>query len=250
MTNSFLLIMLICHVLGDYYLQPSRLAQFKKVRFRGVLLHCAIYALPFIVALFALSNPLQDTGALLIVGAIILLHAIVDSAKWCCFHFWKLDKKYEAPAFVLDQTMHIVAIVGLATSIGNALSSKLLDSVQHWQLLLFFLALGKPTNVAFKKLFSRFALDTDDENGAESKHATESGAGAIIGTIERYTMGIFACLGQFAAMGLVMAAKTLSRYNRISNNPRFAEYYLIGTLFSVLSVALLYLLIFGLPPLI
>ena len=38
--------------------------------------------------------------------------------------------------------------------------------------------------------------------------------------------------------GLVFTAKSIARYNKISESPTFAEYYLIGSLFSILSVLL------------
>jgi hypothetical protein len=42
----------------------------------------------------------------------------------------------------------------------------------------------------------------------------------------------------------VFTAKSIARFRQIDENKRFAEYYLIGTLFSMLYVLLAYLLIF------
>lgn len=64
---------------------------------------------------------------------------------------------------------------------------------------------------------------------------TIPGAGARIGLLERIIMGICILFGQFASIGLVFTAKSIARYNKISENPAFAEYYLIGSLFSILS---------------
>ncbi len=50
--------------------------------------------------------------------------------------------------------------------------------------------------------------------------------------------------GQFSAVGLAMTAKSVARYNEISENPSFAEYYLIGTLYSILYTVALYCLLF------
>lgn len=65
---------------------------------------------------------------------------------------------------------------------------------------------------------------------------TIMGAGAMIGNLERIVIGICMIMGQFASIGLVFTAKSIARYNKISEKPAFAEYYLIGSLFSILSV--------------
>lgn len=39
-------------------------------------------------------------------------------------------------------------------------------------------------------------------------------------------------LGQYAAAGFVLTAKSIARYERISKDTEFAEYYLLGTLLS------------------
>lgn len=65
---------------------------------------------------------------------------------------------------------------------------------------------------------------------------TIPGAGAAIGFLERIIIGICILFGQFTSIGLVFTAKSIARYNKISENPSFAEYYLIGSLFSILSV--------------
>ncbi|MCO4469468.1 hypothetical protein Si141_01517 [Streptococcus infantarius subsp. infantarius] len=53
-------------------------------------------------------------------------------------------------------------------------------------------------------------------------------------------MSICIIFNQFASIGLVFTAKPIARYNKIkiSESPTFAEYYLIGSLFSIFSVLL------------
>jgi hypothetical protein len=41
-------------------------------------------------------------------------------------------------------------------------------------------------------------------------------------------------LKQYAAIGLIFTAKSITRYDKIAKDPAFAEYYLVGTLFSLL----------------
>lgn len=67
------------------------------------------------------------------------------------------------------------------------------------------------------------------EVGAEPGPAR---VGATIGVLERLIVCVLVLTGQAAAIGLVVAAKTLARFRQLDDR-RFAEYYLIGTLASV-----------------
>ncbi|HYU50740.1 MAG TPA: DUF3307 domain-containing protein [Candidatus Limnocylindria bacterium] len=60
--------------------------------------------------------------------------------------------------------------------------------------------------------------------------------GATIGVLERLLIVAFVLTGAQAAIGFVVAAKTLARFKQLDDR-QFAEYYLLGTLASV-SVAL------------
>ena len=64
------------------------------------------------------------------------------------------------------------------------------------------------------------------------------GAGAIIGFLERGLVLTFVLLHQYTAIGLVLTAKSIARYKELDNR-RFAEYFLIGTLSSVLIAILI-----------
>jgi Protein of unknown function (DUF3307) len=61
--------------------------------------------------------------------------------------------------------------------------------------------------------------------------------GATIGVIERLLIVVLVLTGAEAAIGLVVAAKTLARFRQLDDRA-FAEYYLLGTLASV-SVAVI-----------
>ena len=57
--------------------------------------------------------------------------------------------------------------------------------------------------------------------------------GAVIGYLERLLVMILVLAGQWGTIGLVMAAKSLARFKDLDERG-FAEYYLIGTLTSML----------------
>jgi hypothetical protein len=62
---------------------------------------------------------------------------------------------------------------------------------------------------------------------------SELRSGRIIGNLERLIVATLVCLGQYGAIGLVLAAKSLARFPQLSESRDFAEYYLIGTLVSM-----------------
>lgn len=71
-------------------------------------------------------------------------------------------------------------------------------------------------------------------------HINSKKTGAIIGFLERVIILLFINIGQFSAIGLILTAKSIARYEMISKNQQFSEYYLIGTLTSFLSAILAY----------
>ncbi len=64
------------------------------------------------------------------------------------------------------------------------------------------------------------------------------GAGALIGFLERTLTLTFVLLGDYTAIALIFAAKSIARYKKLEDQD-FAEYYLIGTFSSILFALLM-----------
>jgi len=58
-------------------------------------------------------------------------------------------------------------------------------------------------------------------------------AGAIIGILERIFTLTLVLIDQYASVALIFTAKSITRFEDLKNR-KFAEYYLIGTLSSIL----------------
>jgi hypothetical protein len=71
-----------------------------------------------------------------------------------------------------------------------------------------------------------------------SGEPVEPGLGRVIGWFERFLIITFVVVDQWAAVGFIVAAKSLLRFGGTRDDRRFAEHVLVGTLASV-SVALL-----------
>ena len=189
-TNPYLLLLLSCHLLSDYYFQSQKMADHKDQDKKVLGLHILYVALP----LFVVSLCHLDLWWICLI--ILLTHAGIDFLKPIVQQQLKLPTTW---TFALDQVLHVGIIV------------------------------GKPTNIVFKILFANY------QPTMEEKMDTITGAGSMIGFLERLIIGACLVYGQFASIGLVFTAKSIARYNKISENPAFAEYYLIGSLFSILS---------------
>lgn len=112
------------------------------------------------------------------------------------------------------------------------------ETIGRW--LFSILVIHTPTNIFIQKFLSEYKPKADDEIiKADNK------AGRAIGTIERLIMLIFLSKDQFVALGFVLTAKSIARYDKITKNEKFAEYYLLGTLVSTLCVVLCRILILG-----
>ena len=264
MSENILLLSFIGHVLGDYYLQSDKTAHGKNERFSKLLYHAGIYTLPFVL-LFLIFGMSYRLGVYFLL--ICAVHFIIDLIKFIIYKsglFRISSKKYRAKEFLvyaIDQSLHIVSIllisiyfkipasqIQIAPFIKDFLKAIKLDMILALKWILLLLCIYKPTNVTFVKAFSNYKPDTkeDSSNIVPSRNvAINKKAGAIIGLLERVLIVIFINIQQYSAIGLILTAKSIARYDSISKSQDFAEYYLIGTLTSLLSAILFYVAIFA-----
>ncbi|WP_165211075.1 DUF3307 domain-containing protein [Streptococcus tangpeifui] len=225
--NPLLTLTLLAHFLADFQWQSQRMADQKSYSIRVLSQHLIIVALPLLVC-FVL-NP--AAGIYLLV--VWLSHVVIDSAK---FYFVPNmhSQSWQQVIFVGDQILHYLAIFSAYICFKPDTILLISQNSELIRLGLFLTLITKPINIVFKLFFSKYQVSE------EPHEPTVAGAGALIGLLERLIMGIFLLFGQFAAIGLVFTAKSIARYDRISKNQAFAEYYLIGSLFSIISVLLVY----------
>ena len=103
-TNPYLILLLICHLLSDYYFQSQKMADRKDQEKKVLGLHILYVALP----LFVVSLCHMDLWWICLI--ILLTHAGIDYGKpW-------LQKKLKLKTswtFALDQVLHIGIITCL-----------------------------------------------------------------------------------------------------------------------------------------
>lgn len=239
--------LLLGHLLGDFYLQSQEMAEGKRERPAVLLRHCAAYGGCVLAGGWALCG----AQALRPAAAAALAHAAVDGLKFHCRD--QLCACAPARVFLTDQLLHLAAIaaaalwapVPLRPSVPAVLTA--LDCVWAPGTLLrlgcLVLLLGKPSNVLLKICNQKPA---DPRPGTGPAADRDRRAGAVIGTLERLLTAALFLLGQYGAISVVFAAKTLTRYQKIVELPELSEYYLIGTLGSLLLAVLATVALF--PP--
>ena len=139
-----------------------------------------------------------------------------------------------------DQILHIISIFVLAYMmychkyeiiplriIKNMCIAFRINKVMAVKWILSVLILYTPSNILIQNLLSGYKPKKDDR-----LITIDYKVGRMVGGIERLIMFMFIAMDQYAAMGLVLTAKSIARYDKIAKDEQFAEYYLLGTLLS------------------
>lgn len=239
MIAKYLLFLGIGHVLGDFYFQKENLATEKNKKFKGVLKHSIEY---LVSAIFAMV-PIINIDMLLAALYMSVAHFIIDSIKYVLIK--KKILKKSGKVFIGDQVAHVLSILVLAyimycwkfemanyKIIENLQTAFGVDMLMVAKWLLLLLIIHVPSNILIQNVLDGYK--PKEVNSELIK--VDNKAGRWIGTIERLIMLFFIAIDQYAAMGLVLTAKSIARYDKIAKDEKFAEYYLLGTLLSTVCV--------------
>jgi len=234
---------LIAHLAGDFFLQSGMAVQRKHRSFSGLAMHAALYlACVTAVSFFALPPGRAWPVAL----TLSLFHIFVDGMKSLVLRN-HLERDGLA-LFLVDQAIHvatILVVVRLAVTAGPVEGTPLRHFINTYGegpvaqvvlLLLLYLLCLQPASILVRKVLQSVGeghLDTEGGAGEAPDRA-----GRAIGMLERAVILTLGLVGQLGAIGLIVAAKSVARFNRLAADRSFAERYLVGTLASVLAALL------------
>lgn len=240
---NILKLLLIAHLIGDFFLQPVKLVEKKKNCIEGLIIHSLIYTLMISLMLLLFGNIWEITFWLFL---ILISHFSIDYFRI------KFAKKYNNNdfsfwSFIIDQVLHVLLLVIISlviksnlNSIGNAIYNIFfLKEMDHNIIINYFLAfliVLTPASVFIKHFFNYIFNKTDICESVESDNV-----GALIGMLERVVILLLGALGLYGSIALVLTAKSLARFKQLGDK-EFAEKYLVGTLISLI-IAILALLI-------
>ncbi len=212
--------LLLAHLIGDFLLQPTRWVIHKeanKITSKYLYLHVLLHGALMMLLLWNLKY-------WKIVLTITFFHYFLDLAK---LYANQLFKRRAVPFFI-DQILHI-AVLYVCAYYDNLYEHTLLlmDRID-WPMVTAIFFVSFPTaiimNVLLEGMSGKIKLD----------HKSLPNAGKYIGIIERLFVLTFILLDRWEAIGLLITAKSVFRFNDLkeSNNRKLTEYILIGTLLS------------------
>ena len=105
---------------------------------------------------------------------------------------------------------------------------------------MLLLVIIQPASITIKILLNNFQPQETTSNDVKQGIPN---VGAFIGMLERILILLMLTINEYSSIGLVITAKSVVRYKKISEDPIFSEYYLLGTLLSTIIVIIAFLMI-------
>jgi hypothetical protein len=221
--NIWLIRLLAAHLLTDFVLQPGKWVkarQEKHLKAKEFWWHIGLTTL--VSAWFTCF----DTWWVPVV--ILLTHGLID--------WWKSYRHDGILYFTIDQLLHVSVIWTIwwfkfpeAFSLTQWLNTCIANP-QFWGIAIAVIFLTSPVGIIIGMLTRSFREKIED-HGKQSL----ANAGTWIGILERLIIFFLVLVGQYEAIGLLIAAKSIIRLKE--GEQKMSEYVLIGTLMSV-SVAM------------
>lgn len=248
MFKTILVLFLIGHVLGDFYLQSNALAVNKNESFAKLGEHGLIY----LFSMLGILLPVFGFSFVKWVVFVAVIHFLIDAGMAQLNKNQESIERKQIAIYVFDQVAHLVTILMVSGFISSRLAtvqytrlfSILIDSsyIEIEVILAWLLAIAitmRPVSITISKILYQYQPTT-----ADAEDVGHPGAGSLIGILERLIILVMLSQNQYGAIGFVLTAKSIARYNKIAENPQFSEYYLLGTLLSMLLVIITYLMLF------
>ncbi len=260
-------ILLIIHLFADFNLQNKDSVQRKETEvltFSNLIKsehikHSLIHAFIFFALLcFINYQNIHMKVILLLTFGYFISHFVIDFIKTLLAK--KLSNQ-KINLFYGDQILHLIVLFLISFLISNYLSINSIlfenELIINW--LLAILLINKTANVIFQVTFEKFSPKSENERLDPLFHHDEldnydcrnktvhdigfENAGALIGILERLLIIIMLAIGDVTAIAFALGIKSIVRFEKLKE-PKFGEYFLIGTLFSVIYTLVVYILIF------
>lgn len=241
MVNFF--IILILHIVGDFYLQTSKIAKCKsantgtsckgcnsckknsRFNIKYIIIHTLLYVVPFAFLFFVT----KWSNVLMIMAGLMASHFVVDIISCCLYKRFK-----HTIVFIVDQALHIAILFGAYILFDFNCVFAQYEFIT--KVVFAVLAITIPSSVFIDKIF--YDLYPDSGEGKVFD------VGSIIGIFERILVLIFAYFEDVTAIAIIITIKTWARSNDLKDT-EFRNKYLLGTLASLV-LALVFFLMYKL----
>ncbi len=267
---TLLLVLLVAgHVFGDFLFQSRRLAEKKERSLRSLLVHGVIvlvthvgFLIPFLsvaavlwAMALAAAHTLQDALRIRLWGergrsvsgllADQAIHVLMIIAVWWVLYRSGAQRDILLPSPTLWMpTLRHVAVLSTAYVFcvwgGSMIVEKALGAypgVNGTAVTSFLVRVKGDLLVVRRKNGTEEEPPPGDHQEGDGPGAMDYTAdrrmGMMIGRLERALALTLLLYGQWGALGLVLAAKSIARFKELESQS-FSDYYLIGTLWSIL----------------
>lgn len=222
MLYKFILLQFIAHLFGDFIFQPHNWTIKKKKK--ALTWYHLWHALVIFFFSFILSF---DYGFLKYALLLTLIHFITDVLK--SYFQLKYNRK-ESFYFFTDQIIHLFSIIIISTIYFYYCGVDFIYEIplKYLAMTAGFIFCAKPSNILIKNIFVSFEIATPSVANVEAENKDLPNAGKLIGLMERFIVLALILVGQFSAVGLIIAAKSILRFQDNKKN----EYVLVGTMLS------------------
>lgn len=205
-----------------------------------LLVHVVVVAAVHLIVVLPFIS-LEVAAVVLVIG---LLHALIDGLKKRAAGL----ERESAPVLIIDQVAHLAVIAAawllLIEWFGAPGQAVPTSWLAPWVTASVVLA-AFAANATGGSALVRIVLGPLGRGAPGRAGSGHDGAGRLIGILERTITLILILAGQWAAMALLATAKSVARFDDLKNR-EFAEYYLVGTLTSLLVAILIGLALLGL----
>ena len=223
------------HVVGDFLL-PTRWIAERKTRHGLLTVHLLFVAAAH--TLFLL--PFMARRVVVVLAGVILVHGVVDAITGRIRT--GVSTTRSLAIFAVDQALHVAVLFAAwailtpdivaprwipADSIPLATGAVVLVAayVFNWN--------GGSALVRGVLVLVQLDNAGTPDRGPETRSIQPPGTGHLIGALERLLTLTLVLLGEWSALGFILAAKSIARFKELEDR-EFSEYYLLGTLTSVI----------------
>jgi hypothetical protein len=217
---QLILLQICAHLLADFIFQPQSWSDIKRRRV-FTKQHFFHFIIVWVLA-YLFSFDFGFWKAALIIAIVHLLTDIVKS--------WLYLKNSGKNYFFIDQFIHVITIIGVVVLYDQLYDIQFIMKIEVKAIAIItaFILCTKPANIIIKNAFDFFSIQAPTEENDNQNKNDLPNAGKLIGIAERLIALALILLGEFEAVGLIIAAKSILR---LSGTPK-SEYVLVGTLLS------------------
>ncbi|MFS1703169.1 DUF3307 domain-containing protein [Alteromonas sp. AMM-1] len=235
---SLIAAFLLIHLLCDFYLQPDTWIASKKahgIRSWALYTHALLHGFGLLIPAAIIGLSWHSMVSMVVIVAVS--HFLID--------WWKVSVKEgeQFKYFAIDQLLHVAVLAAIAFHMTE--SATLENVVKHAlfpdtiMVLAGYLFIFKPSSIVIGSILKKYTVVTGDAKTQSALKGLIDG-GELIGYLERTLILTFVLADSYAAVGFVLAAKSIFRFGELNKDEgrSMTEYVLIGSLLSVVITTL------------